>query len=222
MNILPALAARFPDVVPLLSNRVRRLAGLPLKALADLNAAYHDAITEALLEYFEGGGSVTGPRNAFRQAVTEYFYEAFGEGWSDGGGEFPIDDEAIEWRDNRVNEEFIHVDALFEQAKDLRKDAEFDFFAWITARADGYVHTLQSVYAQGKMMASANKVLEFGGEDGEESCDECQELKGKRMRIATILRDGLIPAPGNTNFTCQGYHCEHYWFDPKTGERYSF
>lgn len=220
-NLIKSLATRYPSIAPLLNNNARRQAGLELKALDDINAQYHDTVTEALTRYFEGG-SVTGPRNKFREAATEAFYEAFGLGWEDGGGEYPIDDEAEAWRDERLQEEYTHIDELFETAKELRRDKEFDFFEWVTARADGYTKTLSAIYAQGKMMASKNKVLEFGGEDGEESCEECKGLKGKRMRISTILARGLIPSPGNPNFTCQGYKCEHYWFDPKTGERYSF
>ena len=89
-------------------------------------------------------------------------------------------------------------------------------------RVDGYVATLEGVYTEGKLRGSKNKTLEFDGDDGEESCEDCQRLKGKRRTIKWILANNAIPRPGNDYFECQGYKCQHYWVDTKTGERYTF
>ena len=49
-NIIKAVVERFPVILPLLSRRARWKA-----STADTNRDYHDEITSALVDYFEGG-----------------------------------------------------------------------------------------------------------------------------------------------------------------------
>lgn len=57
--------------------------------------------------------------------------------------------------------------------------------------------------------AQENQMVEFGGDDGEESCETCSRLKGQKHRRKWFVSKGLVPAPGNENFECQGFRCQH-------------
>ena len=74
------------------------------------------------------------------------FLDMFEAGWQDGGAELPLDDEALNWLGDRKSQEKVNIDSLFQNARDIRKQKDFDYFAWSSARADGYVSALQGVY----------------------------------------------------------------------------
>jgi hypothetical protein len=196
------------------------LKTLALKAtdMGAINAAYHDEITQALIAYFEGG-SIAAPKNSFKRATLTAFQDAFDLGYSDGGGELPVDAEANAWLEARTQEEFGNVDALFEQAKELRKDKEFDYPVWVAARADGYTATLSDIYNQGKLISAKDKMLTFEGDDGDANhiCQSiggtCVRLKGQRHRASWWRSHDLVPYRGNTNYDCGGWNCNHYLID---------
>lgn len=176
--------------------------------LSSISAVYHDAITASLTTYMEGG-SVTAPRNAFKQAMVEAFGAAFDMGWQDGGGEPPPDADALTWFNARVDEEFSHIESLFVQAKELRKEEEFDFFSWVTERADGYSRTLKEIYNTAKLMAMKDQMVTFDGDDGAESCPDCQKLKGKRHKISWFVNRNYVP-PFGSGLECHpGRRCQH-------------
>ena len=67
--------------------RARRVGAI--KAIGDLaaiNSAYHDALTQALIGFFESNRPITTFRNAFRRAMVDNLGAAFDLGWLDGGG----------------------------------------------------------------------------------------------------------------------------------------
>jgi hypothetical protein len=196
-----------------------------LKATGDLaaiNATYHDAITESLITYFEGG-SLAASKNSFKRAMIEAFGGAWDAGW-DGN---PPTGEALEWFNARTQQELAFIDGLYVQAKELRKDPEADTFAWATARADGYTATVDNIYNHARIRALGNKMLTFDGEDGspDNICQStngtCVRLKGKRHRASWWIAHDLVPYRGNPNYDCGAWECRHYLKDDK-GERYTF
>ena len=193
-----------------------------LKAVGDLPAimaTYHDLITETLIEYFESKNRpVTSFRNRFWQAAVGQLGAAFDLGWKDGGGsKYPTGD-ALDWYNARIDREMGYISTLFQEAKELRKEADFDYFAWTNQRADGYTRTIKELYNVGKMRASKDIMVTFTGSDGEESCPECQKLKGSRHRVSWFVRRNYVP-PHGTGLSChRGRRCMHYLENDK-GER---
>ena len=59
---------------------------------------------------------------------------------------------------------------------------------------------------------TGDPVLEFTGQDGRESCETCQKLKGQRHRRSEWLSRGLDPKNSNNrkNFECGLWQCMHY------------
>ena len=182
--------------------------------LAGINKPYHDAITESLITYFEGG-SVTAPRNKFRQGTTDAFYDAFYLGWSDGGGTPPPSAEALEWLTARINQEYGHIDMLIQNAKELRKDSEFDYFSFVNQRADGYTQSNIAVYNAGVMFAKAKKMLTWHLGETEEHCDTCSDLNGQRHRAEWYLSRNYIPQQPGAAMDCGGWRCQCFLTDDK-------
>jgi hypothetical protein len=186
-----------------------------LKADGDLsaiNARYNDAIIKSLIAYFEGG-SVAPSRNGMKKAMIQAFGDAFDNGYTDGGGELPIEDEAIGWLEARLNQEAGYIDMLFESAKQLRKEEDFDYFTWATQHAGNYVNTLREIYNVGNLSAQKNKMVTFTGDDGAESCPDCQKLKGKRHKISWFVARGFVPPHGQGLECHPGRRCQHFLED---------
>jgi len=182
--------------------------------LGKINLLYHDIITAALLDYFEGGG-IAASRNEMKQACIQAFSDAFDLGWSEGGAELPIEEEALNWIEARINEEFIYIEDVFGEASILRRDKEFDFFTWINARADGYTRTLKEIYSEARLMVQDNVMVTFDGDDGKESCADCKRLKGKRHKLSWFKERDSVPPFGEGLECHPGRNCEHYLITDK-------
>ena len=182
--------------------------------LSGINKKYHDVITGRLVDYFEGG-AIGAARNAFKQAMINAFGGAFDLGWTDGGQDLPVDEAALAWLEARLNQEVGYIDMLFQEAKELRKDSEFDYFTWITARADGYTNTLKEIYNAARMRATTDQMVTFAGDDGVQSCDTCQKLQGQRHKLSWFIARNYIPPFGSGLDCAKGGHCKHGLMDEK-------
>lgn len=200
------------------------IAELSVGEYAPLRSAYKTEVGGALLEYLlTEKVAITKYKNAYKRAIADYFDAAFNQGYADGGGDpSDIDPDAQAWLAAKINSEIGFVDLLFQQAKQLKSDPETtvaDYQAEAERRAEGYAKTLDGVYNEAKLRGSRDVLAEFGGEDGAESCPECQKYQGQRHKLSWWIKRGLIPGqPGNGNYSCHGYSCQHFLFNAKTGE----
>jgi hypothetical protein len=215
-----------PEILLYLSNDARLFVKLhsALKAVGDytsIRAEMSGGIHDAVYDYLTGSGNVTTYRAAMALAISQAYVAAADIGYQDAGAELPLDAETAAWARAELDSQLAYVDDLFETLKELRKQDDVNAAAEALRRANGYASSLDALYAGAKMRGSENITLEFGGTDGKESCSDCKRLVGKRHKISYILAHNLIPAPGNDTFECKGYECNHYWFNPKTGERFT-
>jgi hypothetical protein len=103
---------------------------------------------------------------------------------------------------------------------------EDEITQYATDRANGYAATLDGIYGQGKLRSRKNVILTFTGPNGspDYACQKnngtCVRLYGKRHSAKYIISRDLIPYPGNTNFTCGAWACEHFWQDD-SGNRWT-
>ena len=201
-NIIKSVVDRFPAVLPFLSRRARYKA-----STADTNREYHDEITSALVDYFEGG-SLPASRNQFKRAMVAAFLDIFEAGWQDGGAELPLDDEALNWLGDRQSQEMVNIDSLFQNARDIRKQKDFDYFAWSSARADGYVSALQGVYNAASMLAKGKQMLTWHLGQTEQHCDTCASLNGKKHPAYWYIERNYIPRQAGAAMDCGGYNCD--------------
>jgi len=203
------------DVPPSYIQRAIRVGAI--KALGDVTAimtAYHDSLTQILINFFESSKPVTSFKNAFKRAAVIALSNAFDLGFSDGGCGYP-GPEDNNWFNARLEQEFGYIEMLFQEARELRNEPEFDFFSWITQRADGYTRTVKELYNVGKLRCGSDVMVTFDGNDGAESCDTCQMLKGQRHRVSWFVRRNYVP-PHGVGLDCHpGRRCQHYLVDDK-------
>lgn len=192
----------------------RAVYQLSLAEYSVIRQAYAADVEQILFDYLSSNKKVTGFKNRMKRAILDSFYPAFEMGLADGGAEPPAQGDDLDWINARVAEEFGHLDSLFVNARELRGEGVDEWQGWPAERAEGYARSLDAVYKEGKMRGAKNKMLTFGGSDGKESCRTCQKLKDKRHRASWWVKRGLVPGqPGNGNYECGGWQCEHYLYD---------
>jgi hypothetical protein len=215
-QIIKTVINAVPQVKPYLLRATFKAAG----GYDAIRGTYWSQCYDDVEGYLTSTRPTTAFSNSMREAMASAFMDAAYLGYSETSGEDVMDSETSAWLDGRIGQERGFIVSLFERLKEERDT--LDPLSEAFARADGFARTLDAIYAEAKMRGSRNITLEFGGDDGDESCPDCQRMKGKKHKIQYILDNGLIPAPGNSNYECKGYKCEHYWFNPKTGEGFKF
>jgi len=198
-------------------SRLRRAMAGPIELQGDytaIRADYRETVYGAVLEYLISGASSTAFRNEIKRAVVDRFPDAFYAGYRAGSEDVDADDDA--WLTAKINSELGYIDLLFQALKTV-KDEQLpprELVAEAERRADGYAGTLDGLFAEGRLRGEGRKMLTLTGDDGEESCRDCQRLKGQRHRASWWASHGLIPGqPGNPNYQCHGYRCEHFLVD---------
>lgn len=104
------------------------------------------------------------------------------------------------------------VDELFTQGL-TQAEVESRAEMWATK-------SLQEAYYAGVMSANENGMYEFVGDDGDDTCETCQRLKGQCHRMKDWEAHRLIPGVDTDNFICGGWQCKHYLnptTQPETG-----
>jgi hypothetical protein len=190
------------------------LASDTIKALGQasydgIRATYWLEIYQAVFDYITGSGSVVSFRNRAKTAASDAFVEAGEAGYTEGGGELPMDEDTLAWLAERQAAEFANIDGLFDGLRDKRSESDAESEA--LARAEGYASTLDQIWSEAKTRGAQNKMLTFTGSDGKESCKDCQRMKGQRHRASWWISHDMVP--GSSNYECGGWNCEHYLED---------
>jgi hypothetical protein len=188
-----------------------------------IRADYVDKISATISEYLNSPGSrVTRFRNQFRRAVANHFLPAFKAGYQESSGGSELGDEELVFLQSAYDREFGFInDNLFVRLRDEIKGNPEKFAAEIANRADGYAKTLDSIYSRGLAMGAGNPLVTLAGSDGKENCKSCANLKGKWLPLRLVIAKGLMVSPGNHNYDCKGYNCEHRWTG-KDGKIYTY
>jgi hypothetical protein len=154
-------------------------------------------------------------RRAHRAMMKDLGGQVYLEGMREGGIDAPDDDDmqtAQEALDSWTAEQFEFVNQFAKDAAEAKKNtAARD---GILARIPLWVDSLRNFGEAGKLYALGNIALTFDGDDGEESCDDCQRYKGKRHRRNWWADRGLLERNGNMNYECERWdNCHHSFYD---------
>lgn len=211
LQILQAIVKQVPQVVPHLAPETLAAIKAGGGGYPGTRSDYWHAVYDEVYGYLTGSRPVTTFVQRLTTAAASAFIGAADAGYEEGGASLPLDDETSAWLRGAIDAELSHIDDLFER---LSQEWEgLDPAAEATSRAEGYVQTLDAVFSEAKIRAAGNQMLTLDGDDGKESCAECSKYKGQRHRASWWIRNGLVPAPGNTNYTCGNYNCDHRLFD---------
>lgn len=171
------------------------------------------SLSQAASEFLEGADQRSTVNLAKRITV-----EAYGQAAEAAfGGEEPEGDD-LRFLNTEVADELDFIEALWGDLKMQRKAGDTRLPA---GRIEQYANSLDALFNELKARASRNLMLEMVGDDGAESCKDCQRYKGQRHRAKWWIEKGLIPGvPGNSNYECRGFQCQHYLQDDQ-GNRFT-
>ena len=149
-------------------------------------------------------------------AVSQAYLETAEIAYVEGGGSLPLDDDTAAWVRGELDAQLGFVDSLFETLKALRKEGDFEAENEAVRRADGYCNSLDAFFNGVKLSGAGNIMLTFDGDDGKESCTDCQRYKGQRHRASWWIAHDAVPP--SRSFECGGYHCDHFLRDDDGNE----
>ena len=197
-----------------------KLATLLLFAAKSINQAlneYENVLTRLSYEVLNGTSDAVDFRRAHKALIKSSAKGAFEEGWIEGGGDLA---------DTEPDDIALIGDFVSEQSAFVN-----DFAAWLASTDDNgkrnwemkrrvlaerigaWVLALQNFAERVALRAKGDPYLTFDGDDGEESCDECQEYKGQRHRMSWWDKRGLTKRNGNDNYGCGRWApCHHHFF----------
>lgn len=174
---------------------------------------YWEAVYDAVSGYLESSRPSTSFKSAMSQAVVNAFTAAVDAGYQDGGGELPLDDEVNAWLTAEQGAELANVGALFASLAMLRKEEDTDAIQEGFDRAEGYSRTIDGLYNKAVVFGAGNQMLTFDGDDGKESCIDCQKLKGQSHRASWWVAHDYVPPTGEGLACAPGGLCQHGLFD---------
>lgn len=178
-------------------------------------------LENTIVSVLEGWETWTIGKGIIKQAMATAFLDSFETGWIETGGD-PYEPEAddSEWLATRIDQELANIDSMFVDIKAMMNDTEEpltsdEIAQYAQARAQGYTVTLDSIYGQGKLRGKKSVMLTLDGPDGQKSCATCQRYKQQRHRARWWISHGLVPEPGNENYECGCWQCQHKLSDDK-------
>lgn len=212
-----AAAKRLADTLAQLVGGAERksLAGAVDAYRGDLGGLVSDFLRQ--WRYPKGGRTQSKAtfRRAFKAAVKTGGQAAFAEGWQDGGGDLTDTEPAdIALLNDWVEEQQGFVSAFSDWL--VNKDSDLDA---VPGRLDAWALSAQNLGELAKARAMGDPPLRYDGDDGEESCEECQEYKGQVHRLSWWEKRGLTKRNGNENYSCGRWEpCHHGFYHAKTGK----
>lgn len=217
MTLPAAHANSAQHVAGLIAFRIK--AALPATEDYDvIRADLVERLTDAFLSYVS---SARGARhqNAARRALVENIPAAFYAGYVEAGGEeTEADDE--KWLTAEQGRQLDFLADTFVALKEQR-DAETATESGLRARVGDWARMLDGVFSEGKLRGADNVMLTFDGDDGEESCAECQKYKGQRHSAKWWVKRDLVRRNGNDNFGCGRWDNCHHDLYTDDGELYT-
>ena len=91
--------------------------------------------------------------------------------------------------------------------------------AALVQRIGAWGDTLTSFGQIASITATNDPPLIYDGNDGAESCDECQVYKGQVHPASWWRERGLLERNGNPHYSCGRWsHCDHHFYHARTGE----
>lgn len=193
-----------------------------IEAKSNAVSAFDSALGTLVQNLLRGSGRLS--KSAFiaqmKDLISDTATQAAEDAYEEQGGDAKdLDEEDLEFINEFVGGQQVYVDGFADWLKD--KDSDLD---QAVGRVGQWVTSMQNFAQQMAARAMGNPVLEFFGDDGANSCQECQELQGQKHKLKWWQGDnpsGLdyTKRNGNEAFGCKRFeHCLHSFVNPKTKE----
>ena len=191
-----------------------------LKTIGQVVRQYEDELTNAVHDAFRSGDAID-MRRTHRALLRSLAPDVYREGMREGGlnpeGLDREDEAAVEEAiDQWVSDQLGFVNDFAAAAANVKREPETR--EAVLGRIDQWVSSLRNFGEAGRLFALGNVYLTFDGDDGEESCEDCQRLKGQRHRRNWWADRGLLERNGNPHYECGRWSNCHHSFSDDSGE----
>lgn len=135
--------------------------------------------------------------------------DAYVAGLDEGGVKFDeMDSDDAMLIVELTTEQLDHVTEFVRAVRDAREDkaAQRDI---LDNRIPLWTASITAAGQAGLASAKGNEMVRFGGEDGEESCKDCQRFKTNAHRRKWFLNRDYMPGKPGCALECKGYNCQH-------------
>jgi hypothetical protein len=212
--------------------QARKIVELTFPEYSKVRSEYWRKVYEAVNSYLnESTNDEDWFKHAMKTAVELAFLHAALVAWTDGGEEGGLSVSATAFVAAYTLAEFGFIESLVLSLRLIKYAPPEDFdiigpegevagttkdikiMETARKRADGYAQGLDMLYNNLKVRAAGNKLLLFTGDDGMESCFDCQKYKGLKKPASWWILNNAVPP--NRDFECKGYRCLHVLIDEK-------
>lgn len=189
-------------------DRLSLLMGL--KDLGDEAGAFASELDALVLSAYRKRMSVSAFAAQMDALLAQYIRASYLEGLAEGG----VTEDEMDKADEQAIRDMIaaqreYVDGFAQAVMDAKQES--DLRAQIDNRIVMWGKSIRAAAVAGVNSAAANEIVIFSGQMGKESCPECTSLMGARHRRSWFAERELVPGiPGNLNFSCGGWNCEHF------------
>jgi len=131
--------------------------------------------------------------------------KSYADGLRAGGGDGVLSDDDQERVQNWLVDQIDYIDGLADELYNQGADPGI-----VHDRAEMWVNkSLGEMYEAGRLAANPNGMYLFDGDDGYESCEDCQRLKGQVHTLKAWHDNEAVPKIYTDSFKCGGYKCQH-------------
>lgn len=183
------------------------------KSVNEVLREYRDLLENFVVDAANGNISAASIARQMRKAVIDFAEEAYAEGLREQGEETSDeDDKAIrDWILSQTPHIYDFADSAV-SVSDLSGDAKTDARNAMLDRVDEWVESLDRLSQVAQVNAEGDPFLTFDGDDGKDSCAECQKYQGQRHRKSWWEKKDLLMRP-NQIFGCGRFdNCQHHFY----------
>ena len=203
------------------AGRVARLLSHALKAEAtidDVASGFENDLGDLIQSLLRGGHRLSKSdfRRDVKKLIKDWAKQIFNVGWEEGGGDIAdIESDDLALLEEFTQEQQGHVNDFSDWLTDKESDLDD-----VPDRVSLWAESMTNLGQQARARAMGDPSLRFDGDDGEESCEECQEYKGQTHRLSWWEKRDLTKRNGNENYGCKRFdNCHHSFFHARTGEK---
>ena len=212
--------ARIASVVAAMAGRIERLAvSRAVKSINEVLRSYADTLTRWVIDAANGNMTAGRIATGFRSLLIDDAQAVYVEGMREGGIKDPeteIDETDQAAIDSWIAGQVQHIYSFADDAVAVSKLSGDDRTAARGVMLDRVAVWVQSLESLGRLAIANTKgdpMLTFDGDDGEESCAECQKYKGQTHKKSWWEKRDLLRRNGNDNYGCQRFeNCHHFHY----------
>ena len=199
-------------------SKMARTLGLTRFSINEETRDYQDILERLVVDAANGNARRSAFVKEMQQEIIDRAETVYIEGLREAGREPP---EITDDDQKRINDWILSqtssVGAFVDDAMavaELTGDERTEARNAMLDRVGVWVQALDWLGGIAKLEELGNIYLTFDGDDGKESCVQCQVYKGQRHKRSWWESRGLLERNGNLNFDCGRWeNCQHNYYD---------